>query len=145
MTNGTRSGWGVSVTPRPLFTPEKDPLPIVQVAGRGPRPVWTSAENLAPSRQDFDPQTVQPVASRYTDSRECIWTAVYNIHLETKIHQILLLRPDRLPEKVEVNSKELNKKIYSHKKKMFYKMPVNQPKKVKSTMRNRKLRSSVNW
>ena len=26
----TRRGWGVSVTPRPLFTPGKDPVPIVQ-------------------------------------------------------------------------------------------------------------------
>jgi len=31
----------------------------------GPGPVWTGAENLAPT--GFDPQTVQPVASRYTD------------------------------------------------------------------------------
>jgi len=28
--NGTRMGWGVSVTPRPLFTPGKEPVPIVQ-------------------------------------------------------------------------------------------------------------------
>ena len=28
----TRRGWGVSVTPRPLFTPGKDPVPIVQEA-----------------------------------------------------------------------------------------------------------------
>jgi hypothetical protein len=31
----------------------------------GLRPGWTAAENLAPS--GFDPRTVQPVASRYTD------------------------------------------------------------------------------
>jgi hypothetical protein len=43
---GTRGGWGVSVTPRPLFTPGKDPVPIVQEAGWAPGPVWTSAENL---------------------------------------------------------------------------------------------------
>ena len=47
MTNGTRSGWGVSVTPRPLFNPGKDPVPIVQEAGWAPGPVWTGAENLA--------------------------------------------------------------------------------------------------
>jgi len=46
MTNGTRRGWGVSVTPRPLFTPGKDP---VQEAGLAPGPVWTGAENLAPT------------------------------------------------------------------------------------------------
>ena len=45
--HGTRRGWGFSVTPRPLFTPEKDPVPIVQEAGWTPGPVWTGAENLA--------------------------------------------------------------------------------------------------
>ena len=42
----TRRGWGVRVTPRPLFTPGKDPVPIVQEAGWVPGPVWTGAENL---------------------------------------------------------------------------------------------------
>ena len=50
MNNGTRRGWGVSVTPWPLFTPGKDPVPIVQEAGWSPGPVWTGAENLAPTR-----------------------------------------------------------------------------------------------
>jgi hypothetical protein len=49
MTNGTRRGWGVSVTPRPLFTPEKYPVPIVQEARWAPGPVWTGEENLAPT------------------------------------------------------------------------------------------------
>jgi hypothetical protein len=52
------------------FTAGKDPVPIVQEAGWIPGPVWTSAENLAPP--GFDPRTVQPVASRYTD-----WTSLY--------------------------------------------------------------------
>jgi hypothetical protein len=47
--HGTRREWGVSVTPRPLFTPGKDPEPIVQEAGWAPGPVWTGAENLAPT------------------------------------------------------------------------------------------------
>jgi len=47
MTNGTRRVWGVSVTPRPLFTPGKDPVPIVQEAGWAPVPVWADVENLA--------------------------------------------------------------------------------------------------
>jgi len=46
----TRRGWGVSVTPRPLFTPGKDPVPIVQEAGWAPGSVWTGAENLVPIR-----------------------------------------------------------------------------------------------
>jgi len=63
--HGTKRWCGVSVTPRPLFTPEKGPVPIVQEAGWAPGPVWTGAENLTPP--GFDPQTVQPVASHDTD------------------------------------------------------------------------------
>ena len=47
--HGTRRGWGVSVTPRPFFTPGKDPVPIVQEAEWAPGLVWTGAENLAPT------------------------------------------------------------------------------------------------
>ena len=47
--HGTRRGWGVNATPRPLFTPGKDRVHIVQEAGWAPEPVWTSAENLAPT------------------------------------------------------------------------------------------------
>jgi hypothetical protein len=42
-------GWEVSVKPRPLSTPGKDPVPIVQEAGWAPGPVWPGAENLAPT------------------------------------------------------------------------------------------------
>ena len=49
------------------FTPGKDSLPIVQEAGWAPGPVWTGADNLAPPPPGFDPRTVQPVVSRYTD------------------------------------------------------------------------------
>ena len=45
--------------------PGKDPVPIVQEAGWASGPVWTGAENLAPL--GFNPRTVQPVGSRYTD------------------------------------------------------------------------------
>ena len=60
--HGTRRGWGV--TPWPLFTSGKDPVPIVQEAGWAPEPVWTGTEISPPP--DFDPLTVQAVASRYT-------------------------------------------------------------------------------
>ena len=43
----------VSVTPRPLFTPGKDPIPIIQEAGWGPGPFWTGEENLAPHRDSI--------------------------------------------------------------------------------------------
>jgi hypothetical protein len=48
-----------------VFNPGKDPVPIVQEAGWAPGPVCTGAENLAPP--GFDPRTVQPVASHYTN------------------------------------------------------------------------------
>jgi hypothetical protein len=47
--HGTRRGQRVSVMLRPLFTSGKDPVPIVQEAGWTPGPVWTGAENLAPT------------------------------------------------------------------------------------------------
>ena len=47
--HGTRRGLGVSVTPWPLFTPRKDPVPTVREARWAPGPVWTGAENLAPT------------------------------------------------------------------------------------------------
>ena len=41
---GTRRGWVIS-TPRPHFTPGKDPVPIVQEAGWAPGPVWTGGKS----------------------------------------------------------------------------------------------------
>jgi hypothetical protein len=43
-----RAACGIG-TPRPLYHRESDPVPIVQEAGWAPGPVWTGAENLAPS------------------------------------------------------------------------------------------------
>jgi len=45
--------------------PGKNPIPIIQEAGWAPGPLWTGAEN--PTPPGFDPRTVQPVDSRYTD------------------------------------------------------------------------------
>jgi len=47
--HGSRRGWGISFTPRPLFTSGKDPVPFAQEAGWAPGRVWTGAENLAPT------------------------------------------------------------------------------------------------
>jgi len=55
--HSTRRGeWSASrlgrfLPPPPI--PGKDPVPIVQEAGRAPGPVWTSAENLAPHRDSI--------------------------------------------------------------------------------------------
>jgi len=43
---GTRRGWVVSSTPRPHFTPGKDPVPILQEAGWAPGKVWTGGKSL---------------------------------------------------------------------------------------------------
>jgi hypothetical protein len=122
---GARWGRVVNTTPWPLYLRGRDSVPIVQVAGWGPGPVGTGAENVAPTgiffsrilcfivpvldfqwsfvsyrtaccgffqsdgfgrertrdlgyqrpackpldhrRRCFDPRTVQPVASRYTN------------------------------------------------------------------------------
>jgi hypothetical protein len=42
---GTRSGWVVSSTPRPHFTPGKDTVPILQEAGWAPGPVWRGGKS----------------------------------------------------------------------------------------------------
>ena len=47
--HGTRRGEGLASRPGRSLTPEKDPIPIVQEAGWVPGPVWTDAENLAPT------------------------------------------------------------------------------------------------
>ena len=64
--HGTRRGRRVSVTPRPHFTPRKDPVPIVQEVGRGAQSRSGQVRKFSPP-PGFDPQTVEPVASRYTD------------------------------------------------------------------------------
>ena len=40
----TTRGWVVSSTPRPHFTPGKDPVPILQEVGWAPGPVWTGGK-----------------------------------------------------------------------------------------------------
>ena len=74
----------VSNTPRPHFTPGKDPVPIVQEAGWAPRSVWTGAGNLVST--EIRSWTVQPVVSRYTDlATRPIYIYIY-IYLYTYIY-----------------------------------------------------------
>jgi len=61
----TRRGWVVSCTPRPHFTPGKDPVPILQEAGGAPGPVWTGGKS--PPHWDSIPDRPARIVSRYTD------------------------------------------------------------------------------
>ena len=62
---GSRWGWVVNLTPRRLYSRERDPVPTTQEAGWAAGPVWTGAENLAST--GIQPRTVQSEAGRYTD------------------------------------------------------------------------------
>jgi len=76
----TRRERRVSVTPRPNFTPGKDSVPIVQEDWWVPEPVWTGAENLAPT--GIRSRTFQPVAQslcRLSYRAHKIVTNIYNI------------------------------------------------------------------
>ena len=64
--HGTRTGWGISVTDRPLFTPGKDPGTHCTGGWLGPRAGLDRSGKSRPPL-GFNPRTVQPVASRYTD------------------------------------------------------------------------------
>ena len=62
--------------PRPLFTPGKDELSIVQEAGWALGPVWTGAENLAPTRirsSDRPPRTQSLYRLCYLAHRKSSW------------------------------------------------------------------------
>ena len=60
------AGWElvVNANHRLLYPPEREPVHVAQEEWT-PEPVWTGAEQLTPTGI-FDPQTVQPVGSRYT-------------------------------------------------------------------------------
>jgi len=63
--HGTKLGLGVSVTPRLLLTPGKTWYPLYRRLG-GPQGLSEQVLKISPP-PGFDPQTVQPVASRCTD------------------------------------------------------------------------------
>ena len=54
----------MNATPGSLY-PGKEPGPTAQLAQRDLGPVRTGTENLAPGI--FDPRTVKPIASRYSE------------------------------------------------------------------------------
>ena len=65
---GTRRGWVVSSTPRLHFTPEKDPVPIVQEAGWAPGLVRMGGKSL-PHRDS--------IPDRPTRSQSLYWLSCW--------------------------------------------------------------------
>ena len=68
---GTRRGWVVSSTPRPHFTPGKDPVPILQEVGWAPGLVWTGGKS--PPHRD-------PIPDRPARSQSLYWLS-YPAHI----------------------------------------------------------------
>jgi hypothetical protein len=94
----------VSITPRSLFTPGKDTVPIVQDAVWAPGPVWTGAENLTPTGiwptdrparsqslcrrrypAHFERQTTNKIQHPYSLERNISWLESFEIYMITFI------------------------------------------------------------
>ena len=90
--HSTRRGWGVSVMPRPLFTPGKDLVPIVQKAGWALGPVWTSAENLAPPPGIRSPDQECRSHLQILGSRIVIWrkSRIEDLQFSSDLWTVLL-------------------------------------------------------
>jgi hypothetical protein len=73
--HGTRRGCEVSFTPRPLFTPGKTKYPLYRRLG-GPQGRSGQVRKISPP-PGFEPRTVQPVDSRYTDYATRSTTLLY--------------------------------------------------------------------
>ena len=88
--NSSLDGGGWS-TPRPgRFTSGKDPVPIVQEAGWAAGPVWTGAENLAPTgiRSPDRPARSESL-HRLSYSGPLLCYVVYNIRTKCADYDII--------------------------------------------------------
>jgi len=98
---GTRRGWVVSSTPRPHFTPGKDPVPILQEVGWAKGLVWTGGKSRPhpdsipdrPARSSVATPTELP-GPLYTSRPQYIWKATLNMTSESKA-LVLWLWADR--------------------------------------------------
>ena len=73
---GTRRWWVVSSTPRPHFTPGKDPVPILQKDGWAPEPVWKGGKSR-PHRDSIPDSPARSQSLYWLNYRA--HNAVYNI------------------------------------------------------------------
>jgi len=82
---GTRRGWVASSTPRPHFTPGKDPVPILQEAGWAPGPVWMGGKPRPhrdsipdrPARSSVAIPTELPGPHTHTHTHTYIYIYIY--------------------------------------------------------------------
>ena len=77
MTAALEGGERVSITPRPHFTPRKDPVPILQEAGWAPGPVWTGGKSRP--HEDSIPDRPARSQSLYRLSYRAQWMPTYII------------------------------------------------------------------
>jgi len=71
----------VSSTPRPQFTPGKEPVPILQEARLAPGPFWTGGK----SRPHRDPIPDCPAPSQYIHTYTHTYIYIY-IHIHARTH-----------------------------------------------------------
>jgi len=80
---GTRRGWVVRSTPRPHFTSGKDTVPILQVAGWAPGPVWTGGKSRPhrPSIPDPPVRSQSLYRLKYPAQYYCKYVPKFGIQL----------------------------------------------------------------
>ena len=109
---GTRRGWVVSSTPRPLFTSGKDPVPILQEAGRVPGLVWTGGksrphQDSIPNR----PARSQPLYRRMYPAHKCLSGWEKSIHIWEDFKE---LGPFITPKDHHLKQNFINCKLIHH-------------------------------
>jgi len=82
--HGNRRGWGVSVTPRPLFTTAKNPVPHIREVGWVPEPDLKVAENLTPTGIRFPERPPVPTHHSYKTHNKLNGRGVLPIILKTE-------------------------------------------------------------
>ena len=84
---GTRRGWVVSSTPRPHFTPGKDPVPILQEGGwAAPGLVWPGGKSR-PHRDSIpDRPACSSVLYWLTPVAQSLYRLSYPTHIHTHTH-----------------------------------------------------------
>ena len=87
---GTRRGREVCSTPRPHFTPGKDPVPILQEAGWAPGPVWRGGTSR-PHRDSIPDRPTRSQSLYRLSYPAHIYIYIYNIVKHNFIFYYIIL------------------------------------------------------